>query len=164
MPADKTIGDKQAGRRRSALRRRPAEEAETTTDELEAVDDEESTHAITAKKDRPTPSRRREEEAEEDRGNIVTRTVGGFREYVDGVFSEIKKVSWPTREETRRLTVIVLISLIIAAIFLGVISLFFTELFRLGLDTPLLLFGFMIIAIAAGLIYNRMSSRKTTTL
>lgn len=149
--------EKQTTPRVSLRRRRAASE-----DEALALVNADPTGAITAKKGRPTPSRRDEEEAEEG-GNFFTRTIRSFSEYVEGVGSEIKKVAWPNAQEIRRLTVIVLASLVVSALFLGAISLFFTELFRLGLDTPILLFGFMFVAIAGGFIYNRVNSRKTTT-
>lgn len=149
--------EKQSTPRVSLRRNRSTNEAEA----LALVNDD-GNGAITAKKGRPTPSRRDEEETEQG-GNFFTRAIRGFREYVEGVGSEIKKVAWPNAQETRRLTTIVLVSLVVCALFLGAISLFFTELFRLGLDTPILLFGFMLVAIAAGFIYNRVNNRKTTT-
>jgi len=104
-------------------RNRPEEVEEQEDDE--AVED----RGVTVGKGRATPSRRRQDEAEEDSGNVATRTVGGLREYFEGVRSELGKVIWPTREEARRLTIIVLVTLIAASIVLGAISLLFTELF-----------------------------------
>ena len=34
--------------------------------------------------------------------------VGRFRAYVDSVLAELRKVTWPTREETRNLTIVVI--------------------------------------------------------
>jgi preprotein translocase subunit SecE len=150
MPADKTIGEPEEGRGR---RRRPAAVAEPEPQE----------RGITAGKGRPTPSRRRQEEAEEDSGNLATRTVGGIREYFEGVRSELQKVAWPTREETRRLTLIVLATLVTAAIILGTISLSFTELFRIGLNQPLILLGFMFVAVAGGVIFWRTRRGRSTS-
>jgi preprotein translocase subunit SecE len=149
MPADKTIGEQQEGRRRRVR---------ATVAEPEAQD-----RALTVGKGRPTPSRRRQEEAEEDSGNIATRTVGGLREYVEGVRSELQKVAWPTREETRRLTIIVLLTLLASAIILGTISLFFTELFRIGFNQPAVLLGFMVVAVAAGVIFWRVNRGRSTS-
>jgi preprotein translocase subunit SecE len=150
MPADKTIGEEEAGRRRRVRA--------TTVAEPEAQD-----RAITVGKGRPTPSRRRQEEAEEDSGNVATRTVGGLREYFEGVRSELQKVAWPTREETRRLTIIVLITLVAAAIVLGAVSLFFTELFRIGFNQPAILLGFMVVAVAGGVIFWRVNRGRSTS-
>jgi len=43
---------------------------------------------------------------------------------------ELRKVSWPTRDEAIRLTAIVLAVLIASSLFLGAIDLLLTELFR----------------------------------
>ena len=37
-----------------------------------------------------------------------TSRAGRFRTYVDGVLAELRKVTWPTREETRNLTIVVI--------------------------------------------------------
>jgi len=158
MPADKTVGDEQkTGARRFSLptRNRP-EEVEEQDDEV--VEE----RGITAGKGRATPSRRKQEEAEEDEGNLVTRNVGGLREYFEGVRSELDKVIWPTREEAQRLTIIVLVTLIAASLILGAISLFFTELFRIGLGSPIILLAVMLIAIVGGLVFMRVSSRRSS--
>ncbi|MEP7292680.1 MAG: preprotein translocase subunit SecE [Chloroflexota bacterium] len=156
MSADKTAGeDQQTGRRRRSLvaRNRPVEEIEQEDDD-EVVEE----RGITPGKGRATPSRRRQEE-DEDEGNLATRTVGGLRGYIDGVRSELDKVVWPTREEWRRLTVIVLVTLVVSSLVLGTISLTFTELFRLGLSSPIVLLLTMVIGIVAGLFILRWSHR-----
>lgn len=159
MSADKTIKeDSQTGRRRRpSLARRRAEEAEVEQEE-ETVDD----RSITAGKGRATPSRRRQEEDEEE-GNLATRTVGGLRGYFEGVRSELDKVVWPTREEIRRLTTIVLVALVICAIVLGTISFIFTELFRLGLNSPIILLIVMVLGIVAGFVILRMSNGRSSS-
>jgi preprotein translocase subunit SecE len=131
-------------------------------DELDEAEEAGSTRGITAGKGRATPSRRRQIEAEEETGNIATRSVGGLREYFEGVRSELGKVIWPTREETRRLTIIVLIALLISSLVLGAISLLFTELFKIGLNTPIILLAVMLIAVAGGVFFMRYSSRRST--
>ena len=50
--------------------------------------------------------------------------LGYFRE----VIGELKRVVWPTREETRRLTIMVIIITIAIGIFLGAIDLGFSRL------------------------------------
>jgi preprotein translocase subunit SecE len=150
MPADKTIGEQEESRRR---RRPRAVVAEPQQEERNIV----------AGKGRPTPSRRRQDAEEEQSGNIATRTVGGLREYFEGVRSELQKVAWPTSEETRRLTIIVLATLVAAALILGTISVLFTELFRIGLNQPLILLGFMAVVVAAGVIFWRVNRRRSTS-
>ena len=161
MPADKTIGEEQqTGRRRRSLlgRNRPEEDVE---EQDEALDDEAQDRSVTAGKGRATPSRRRQEEEEDNSGNAVTRGVGGIRGYFEGVRSEMSKVVWPTREETQRLTTIVLVTLVISAIVLGAISLLFTELFTIGLNSPIILLGLLVVVVVGGLIYYRYSSRRS---
>lgn len=110
---------------------------------------------VTHSKGRVTPGRRNTTSAEPT-GNVVTRPLGAVVEYFEGVQSEIKKVTWPTRDDTRRLTVIVLVTTLIASLVLGLISLGFTELFRFGLNAPLIFVVFFIVAGIVGFfIYRR---------
>ena len=62
------------------------------------------------------------------RGRFIPR-LGYFRE----VIGELKKVVWPTREEMRRLTIMVIIITIAIGLFLGAIDLGFTRLVDLFL-------------------------------
>lgn len=75
-----------------------------------------------AGKNRPTPSQREEPERKQ---NFIVRFFSNMRTYFQEVFAELNKVAWPTREEVMRLTGIVLAVTIVAAIFLGVVSLIF---------------------------------------
>ncbi|MFQ5924705.1 MAG: preprotein translocase subunit SecE [Dehalococcoidia bacterium] len=59
----------------------------------------------------------------------ATPRLGYFRE----VIAELKKVVWPTREETRRLTTMVIIVSVAVGLFLGAIDLGFTRLVNLFL-------------------------------
>lgn len=52
-------------------------------------------------------------------GAFITYRVTKFREYLNDVVSEIKKVSWPGRKETWAATIVVIIAVIIASIILG---------------------------------------------
>jgi preprotein translocase subunit SecE len=154
MPAEK-VGEENEGRRRRLTLRSKTQVEETPQPVV-------LERGMTAGKGRATPSRRRQEEEDEDEGNVITRTGGGLAEYFEGVRSELRKVAWPTREETGRLTVVVLGTLIVSAIVLGLISTIFTELFRIGLNAPAILFAVMIIAVAAGLIvYQRSNNQRS---
>lgn len=53
--------------------------------------------------------------------------VGGF---FKNVMSEMRKVSWPRRKELTKYTVIVLATVVAAAIFFAVVDLGISELFR----------------------------------
>jgi preprotein translocase subunit SecE len=57
------------------------------------------------------------------RGRFIPR-LGYFRE----VIGELRKVIWPSREETRRLTIMVIIISVVVGAFLGAIDMGFTEL------------------------------------
>jgi len=48
---------------------------------------------------------------------------------VKGVFAELKKVSWPSRQEAIRLSLIVIAVCVAVGIVLGLLDLGFTELF-----------------------------------
>ena len=45
--------------------------------------------------------------------------------------AELKKVSWPTREEVTNSTIVVIISVILVSIFLGIFDKIITEIVRL---------------------------------
>lgn len=166
--AEKTTS--QAGARRA--RRRTAEATATPAPAAKPgrrrlgrgaqVEAEET--AVVVGKGRATPSRRHAEEEEEQArgGNAVSRFIFGMREYFEGVGTEVRKTTWPSREDTLRLSAIVLGTLVAMALALGAIALLFTELFRLGLSNPILLIGFMVLAVGGGLIFARVSARRAS--
>jgi preprotein translocase subunit SecE len=51
----------------------------------------------------------------------ATKKQSGIQRYIRETVGELRKVSWPTRQEAWQLTMIVLVVLFIMAIFLGVI-------------------------------------------
>jgi preprotein translocase subunit SecE len=80
------------------------------------------------KKNVPTPSPYTSVEKREKSSNPVVRFFQNFLEYFRDVRSELRKVTWPTREDVQRLTTIVLIVTAIAALFLGLVSFLFSLL------------------------------------
>ncbi len=154
MPAEKIGEEKEGRRRRVPLVQRAKAEAPKPPAPIE--------RGMAAPKGRATPSRRRMEDEEDESGNIVTRTGGGLAEYLDGVRSELKKVAWPTRDELIRLTIIVLATLIASALVLGIISAAFTELFRIGLNAPIILIAVLVVAVGAGFVVYRVNSRRAS--
>ncbi|MBN1439047.1 MAG: preprotein translocase subunit SecE [Anaerolineales bacterium] len=56
--------------------------------------------------------------------NVIVRLV-------NETVGELRKVSWPTRDEALRLTAIVMVVLIASSLFLGLIDAILTEVFRL---------------------------------
>lgn len=146
--ADKTMSETEPRRGR----RRPTAEVEETGEQK----------ALSVGKGRATPGRRTVEEQEEKQsGNAITRTVTNLREYFDGVRTELQKVTWPTNEDTRRLSIIVLLTLLGSALILGAISFVFTELFRMGLSNPIILIVFMAAAIVVGLYITRITAKNS---
>ncbi len=57
--------------------------------------------------------------------------ISRVRSYIGEVISELKKVSWPTREEARRLTIMVIIIAGAIGLFLGIVDYGFTHLVEL---------------------------------
>jgi preprotein translocase subunit SecE len=155
---------------RSKRRRWRKEQAEEALVEAEVAEDdgdeedEADSRGLTAKKDRATPSRRQREEAEEvQSGNIVTRPVIRLVEYLRDVRSELGKVTWPTREEALQLTRIVLLTTIVSSLILGLITLLFTELFKVGLQAPLIFAGLFVMVVASVIWYLRRGTPRATT-
>lgn len=152
----KDIMDERQGRRR---KRNEPEEIIEDDDELEEEDEE---RGLTERKGRATRGRRAQTEIVET-GNFVTRPLRRITGYLDSVRGELIKVTWPTRQETFDLSRIVLATTIAAALILGLISLFFGELLRIGLDAPIILVGVIVLAIIALAVYIRSSSRGTSS-
>lgn len=124
-------------------RRRPAEEVEETIS---------SEVTVGEGKGRATPGRRSQTVQSEERGNFITRPIFRLLEYIGDVRGELGKVSWPSREDTIRLTRIVIIATIVASLGLGIIGLLFGEFIRLGLNTPLL-FAILAAIVFVGVFY-----------
>jgi len=94
-----------------------------------------------------TPGRRNKESNDES-GNFLTRPFINFYSYLTEVNNEMKKVTWPTREETIRLTWIILIATVISSLVLGALSLIADRTIAFGLDTPIIfivIFGAFIV-------------------
>jgi preprotein translocase SecE subunit len=99
--------------------------------------DEQENDAITEAKGRATPGRRHSRKSkgnEEDEGNSLTRPLYATLDYFSNVRSELNKVAWPSREDTRRLTILCINVTIASALFLGFLSLLLTEFIQLGLS------------------------------
>ncbi len=131
---------------------------------VETPDQDDVVRGLTAAKGRPTPSRRKmEEEAEEVQGNFIQRSWWGLREYFAGVRTELSKVTWPTREDTRRLTIIVIAVVIASALVLGLIAALFSQVFAVGLRNPIILVAIMLVGAGLGLLLTRMVRVRSTT-
>lgn len=119
--------------------------AEQTVDEQE--------DAITEGKGRATPSRRGSRKTKgkpEEEGNSITRPVYAIFDYFSNVRSELNKVAWPNREDTRRLTILCINVTIASALFLGTLSVILTEFIQLGLSpgNAWMLIGVIVLMVA----------------
>lgn len=102
----------------------------------ESVENQEEI-AITEKKGEATPGRRARKVKKgkpEQQGNKVTRPLYQVVEYFGNVRSELNKVSWPRRADTRRLTILCINVTITSALFLGTLAVIWTEFMRIGLN------------------------------
>ncbi len=99
--------------------------------------EERSAAALTEKKGKATPGRRSrkvKKTKSEPQGNTITRPLYMTVDYFSNVRSELNKVAWPSREDTRRLTILCINVTIASAIFLGVLAVIWSEFMRVGLN------------------------------
>ena len=54
-----------------------------------------------------------------------------IRRYFDEVWSELRKVSWPTREQVRNLTVLVFAISLVVGIYISILDAFFQNVIAL---------------------------------
>ncbi len=74
------------------------------------------------------------------RGSILRRPStsevrrrGGLFQFFGEVINELKKVTWPSREDATRLTILVISVAVAIGIALGIIDMMFTRLFKWAL-------------------------------
>lgn len=67
-------------------------------------------------------------------GSEAARKAFSFR-LVGEVVSELRRVTWPTREETTRLSIMVIAVALAVGVFLGAVDLGFTRLLSIILGT-----------------------------
>jgi preprotein translocase subunit SecE len=91
----------------------------------EPISATETSDSPSVRKARATPSQREDEPRS---GNFIIRAYQNLVDYFKDTRTELRKVAWPTREETLRLTYIVLTVTAIAAAFLGFVSFLFSLL------------------------------------
>ena len=113
--------------------------------------DEQQSNALTEAKGRATPGRRKSRKSKgktEDSGSGLTRPFYAIFDYFGNVRSELNKVAWPSREDTRHLTILCINVTIASALFLGALSLLLTEFIQLGLSNSWLLIGVIVLMVA----------------
>jgi preprotein translocase subunit SecE len=57
--------------------------------------------------------------------------VTRLRRFIDEAWSELKKVTWPTREQVRNLTVLVFVISAVVGVYITIFDLIFTEVIRI---------------------------------
>jgi preprotein translocase subunit SecE len=65
---------------------------------------------------------------------VAHQQKNSIQRFYDETVGELKKVNWPTRQEARNLTGIVLIVIATMAVFLGLLDILFSRLFSLLLN------------------------------
>lgn len=115
--------------------------------------DEQTHSALTQKKGKATPGRRSRKvkttAKAEPQGNAITRPLYMTVDYFSNVRSELNKVAWPTRHDTRRLTILCINVTIASAIFLGILAVIWSEFMRIGLNPGM---AWMLLAVIAAMI------------
>jgi preprotein translocase subunit SecE len=130
---------------------------------VEETDQAMQSTTTTSRKDRPTPSAR----SVKPRGSatgLVYRipVVRGIVTYFRGVISELQKVTWPNREETTRLTSVVLAVTIAFAIVLGILDTFLAWWFKQAFSetSELVFLGIAVgVVVVAGGAYTLLRNR-----
>jgi len=114
--------------------------------------DEQTQRAITEKKGKATPGRRSRKVKTakvEPQGNAITRPLYMTVDYFSNVRSELNKVAWPSRHDTRRLTILCINVTIVSAIFLGILAVIWSEFMRIGLNPGM---AWMLLAVIVAMI------------
>jgi len=89
----------------------------------------------TERSDRTDRSERKPASQREPVRKGATKSNIGIIRYFQETGDELRKVSWPTREQTIRLSVIVLTTTLVSAVFLGLLDYFFRFLSSLLIGT-----------------------------
>ena len=115
--------------------------------------EEQTQAAITQKKGKATPGRRTRKvkttAKAEPQGNAITRPLYMTVDYFSNVRSELNKVAWPNRHDTRRLTILCINVTIASAIFLGILVVIWSEFMRIGLNPGM---AWMLLAVIVAMV------------
>jgi preprotein translocase subunit SecE len=66
----------------------------------------------------------------EDRTEALKQPVVRLVQFVQEAWTELKKVHWPSRKETQAATVVVLLSVMFVALYLGLVDLVLSRLMQ----------------------------------
>jgi len=101
----------------AAVAAAPASRVSTTT----------ATASAPAKAPKPTPARTKEAES---KPSVLAERSGRIRKLYDDTRSELKKITWPDRETTRNLTIVVIGISVVLGIALGGIDYVLFQIFE----------------------------------
>jgi preprotein translocase subunit SecE len=82
--------------------------------------------------------------------NLVTRVVESITGYLRDTRAELRKVTWPTREEAWKLTLIVLGTVVVMSIILGIADFVFGRIMRGVVTGDLIWIGAGVLVVVAG--------------
>lgn len=68
------------------------------------------------------------EKQQREKTSVITRFSEGARRYFRETRGELRRVTWPTREESQRLTLVVIGVTIVFAVFLGALDFVFSTI------------------------------------
>lgn len=60
----------------------------------------------------------------------MNKIINYIKEYFIGVFSELKKITWPSREDVFRQTFVVIVTVAVVALFFALIDFVFSDLVK----------------------------------
>ncbi len=61
--------------------------------------------------------------------NVFQRWGRGFQKYLQETIGELRKVSWPTWQEAKNLTIVVLVVILLMTVMLGILDLGYSKFF-----------------------------------
>lgn len=73
--------------------------------------------------------------AEKKVGRVIRKRENALQRYFRETIGELRKVSWPTRQEATSLTIVVLIVIVVMSAFLGIMDFLYSRLFILILGS-----------------------------
>ncbi len=82
--------------------------------------------------------------------SVSNRNENPIVRYYNETRAELRKVTWPTREETVNLTIIIVTVMVVIAIFLGLLDFIFSEVVSGILSSNLLWVGIAVLLLAVG--------------
>jgi preprotein translocase subunit SecE len=100
------------------------------------------------------------QEVAENKTSPLAKTFGGVREYFEETVAELRKVHWPTRQEVRNLTTVVITVMLAMALLLGLFDFLFGELMIRVLNLEIVFIAILVAIALAILVLVLFASRE----